>query len=394
MSESPFPEMALEGRGLTKAYTVRRRGRAAYRGRRDSLVAVDDVTVSLPARKVTAIVGESGSGKSTLARLMAALERPTSGGLWLGDRPVRLGGARRMRPFRRQVQMIFQDPFASLNPVHTIGHHLMRPLVIHELVSGDAEATAEVERLLSRVNLTPGSQFLDRYPHELSGGQRQRVSIARALAVQPRVLLADEPVSMLDVSIRMGILNLLADLGASEQMAILYITHDIASARYFADSLSVMYAGRLVEGGTAEDVTQEPAHPYTQVLIDAAPDPDRLEQGRRRTVGPGATPPGAATGGGSGGGSGGGGGGGGCSFQPRCPSAMPRCAEAAPPPLAVRSGHWAACWLYDGAPGPPVSVELSAPGAKDAEPGGRTTRQSEDAAPGRGQEIESGESSR
>ncbi len=383
MSTPPTPNVALEGRALTKTYTVRRHGRSAYHGRRASFVAVDDVTVTLPSQKVTAIVGESGSGKSTLARLMAALERPTAGELWLGDQKVRRGGAHRMRSFRRQVQMIFQDPFASLNPVHTIGYHLMRPLLIHDLVSGDSEAVAEVERLLARVNLTPGTQFLDRYPHELSGGQRQRVAIARALAVQPTVLLADEPVSMLDVSIRMGVLNLLADLGVSEKMAVLYITHDIASARYFADSVSVMYAGRLVESGSAEDVTQEPAHPYTQVLIDAAPDPDQLEQGRRRIVGSGGTPIGAS-----------GGSARGCSFHSRCPKAMPRCAEEAPPPLTVRSGHWAACWLYEGLGGRPVPVELGARAAMNVEQAITATRYAEEIAPSGGQELESGESSR
>ena len=363
MSTPPTPDVALQGRGLTKTYTVRRHGRSAYHGRRSNFVAVDDVTVALPAQTVTAIVGESGSGKSTLARLMAALERPTAGELWLGNQKIGRSGARRMRPFRRQVQMIFQDPFASLNPVHSIGYHLMRPLLIHHLVSSHSEAIAEVERLLARVNLTPGTQFLDRYPHELSGGQRQRVAIARALAVQPTVLLADEPVSMLDVSIRMGVLNLLADLGASEKMAVLYITHDIASARYFADSVSVMYAGRLVEGGSAEGVTQEPAHPYTQVLIDAAPDPDQLEQGRRRVVGSGGSPIGAN-----------GSSARGCSFQSRCPKAMPRCAEEAPPRLTVRSDHWAACWLYDGPQRRPIPVELGTKTAMKVEPGVKATQ--------------------
>ncbi len=355
---------ALEGVDLTKEYRVRRRGRAAYRGRHERFVAVDDVTLALPARSVTAIVGESGSGKSTMVRLMAALEPPTRGELRLGGQPVQLRGARGMRPFRRQVQMIFQDPFASLNPVHTIGYHLARPLFIHDLVTSRAEADAEMERLLARVSLTPASQFLGRYPHELSGGQRQRVAIARALAVRPRVLLADEPVSMLDVSIRMGVLNLLADLGEQEGMAILYITHDIASARYFADSVSVMYAGRLVEGGSAEDVTQDSAHPYTQVLVDAAPDPDHLQAGRRGMV-PGGAPRAAAAGVG-------------CSFHPRCPQAMPRCAQAAPPRFEVGTGHWAACWLYDGSPVEPVPVQIAASTSRAPAPGGESTGSSKE----------------
>ncbi len=344
--ESQDPaDTVFEGRGLTKEYRVRHHGRDAYHGRHQTLVAVNDVTLSLPGREVTAVVGESGSGKSTLARLMAALESPTRGELWLGDQHIRLRGARQMRPFRRKVQMIFQDPFASLNPVHTIGYHLARPLAIHGLASGKAEVATEIERLLARVSLAPAAQFLDRYPHELSGGQRQRVAIARALAVQPQVLLADEPVSMLDVSIRMGVLNLLADLGQEQGLAILYITHDIASARYFADTVSVMYAGRLVEGGSAEDVTQEPAHPYTQVLVDAAPDPDRLQRGRRLMV-RGSTPhSGAASTG--------------CSFAPRCPQAMARCAVDAPPRFEVGPGHWATCWLYDGEPAHPAPVRIA-----------------------------------
>ena len=173
--------------------------------------------------------------------------------------------------------MIFQDPFASLNPVHTVRYHLTRSLKIH----GNAGRTAEdlekaLHGLLKRVQLTPSERYLDVFPHELSGGQRQRVAIARALGADPEALLADEPVSMLDVSIRLGVLNLLRDLRDRLNLAILYITHDIASARYFADDTLVMYAGRMVEGGDSETVTQRPAHPYTQLLIDSAPDPDRI----------------------------------------------------------------------------------------------------------------------
>ena len=170
--------------------------------------------------------------------------------------------------------MIFQDPFASLNPVHTVRYHLTRALKIHG--RGGRRPRAGAARPAPRVQLTPPERYIDKFPHELSGGQRQRVAIARALGADPEALLADEPVSMLDVSIRLGVLNLLRDLKERLHLAILYITHDIASARYFADETMVMYAGRMVEGGDSETVTQNPAHPYTRLLIDSAPDPDRL----------------------------------------------------------------------------------------------------------------------
>ena len=170
--------------------------------------------------------------------------------------------------------MIFQDPFASLNPLHTVRYHLERALHVHAARTGRPASTAEVDRLLEQVALTPASKFRDAYPHELSGGQRQRVSIARALAAAPRVLLADEPVSMLDVSIRLEVLDLIANLRTRLDLAVLYITHDIASARYFADEILVMNAGRIVERGPAEELTQHPTHPYTQLLIASSPDPD------------------------------------------------------------------------------------------------------------------------
>jgi peptide/nickel transport system ATP-binding protein len=170
--------------------------------------------------------------------------------------------------------MVFQDPFASLNPLHTVRYHLQRALSVHAKRTGRAAERSEVDALLDQVRLTPASKYRDAYPHELSGGQRQRVAIARALAAAPRVLLADEPVSMLDVSIRLEILDLIQDLRTRLNLAVLYITHDIASARYFADDILVMRAGEIVERGPAEQLTQNPTHPYTQLLIASAPDPD------------------------------------------------------------------------------------------------------------------------
>ncbi|MBO0777041.1 MAG: ABC transporter ATP-binding protein, partial [Actinobacteria bacterium] len=252
------------------------------------------------------------------------------GQILLSGQPVP-GGGRRRREYARQVQLVLQDPFASLNPVHDVRYHLTRPLQVHHLAGDAGSLGAALAGLLERVSLSPADQFLGKYPHELSGGQRQRVAIARALAVQPRVLLADEPVSMLDVSIRLGILNLLAGLRDREGLAILYITHDIASARYLAEDIVVMYAGQVVETGPAGQVTDEPAHPYTQLLLSAAPDPDRAAppslQGRGSP--PSLVSPPA-----------------GCRFHPRCPHAMRVCAAATPPLTETTTGHRSACWLH------------------------------------------------
>jgi peptide/nickel transport system ATP-binding protein len=249
--------------------------------------------------------------------------------------------------------MVLQDPFSSLNPVHQIRYHLARPLQVHGLLERGADLDDAVTALLERVALTPADQFIRKYPHELSGGQRQRVAIARALAVRPRVLLADEPVSMLDVSIRLGILNLLDDLREQERLAILYITHDIASARYLADTIAVMYAGQVIESGPAQAVTDQPAHPYTQLLLSAAPDPDRTEPpplGRRGGPPSLVAPPR------------------GCRFHPRCPHAMAICADTAPPGFDAGDGHVSACWLHardldaaQASPIAPISTHSSTP---------------------------------
>ncbi len=274
----------LEGRGLTKSYWVKRN--MGFLARRSRLHAVDNVSVQLMAGAVTAVVGESGSGKTTVARLLARITKPDAGEVLLDGKVV---APARTRSFAAQVQMVFQDPFASLNPVHRVRHHLARPLQIHHTADGDVEDA--VRQLLHRVALDPPAKFAEKFPHELSGGQRQRVAIARALAVRPRVLLADEPVSMLDVSIRLGVLNLLADLRDRERLAILYVTHDIASARYLADTIVVMYAGQLVEAAPSVSLTDSPAHPYTQLLLSAAPDPERIERPNSRRAGSTPKPP-------------------------------------------------------------------------------------------------------
>jgi peptide/nickel transport system ATP-binding protein len=237
--------------------------------------AVEDVSLALYPGRATALVGESGSGKTTVARMLAGLSDLNGGKILFQGEPTDLKGSANLLRYRRHVQLIFQDPFASLNPVHSVRYHLSRPLRIHGHARTRVEESEQMRALLNRVSLSPAEQFMEKYPHQLSGGQRQRVAIARALAVRPQVLLADEPVSMLDVSIRLDILNLLLRLKDEEQLALLFITHDIASARYFAEEMLVMHAGQVVEYGPSEEVTQRPKHSYTQLLLSAAPDPGR-----------------------------------------------------------------------------------------------------------------------
>ena len=298
--------------------------------------AVEDNTLALYPGRALALVGESGSGKTTMARLLARLYEPTAGTIKFRGEPIKVRSGSDLRAYRRHVQLVFQDPFSSLNPVHNVRYHLSRPLRLHGHVRNSADEVKQVLTLLNRVSLSPAEQFITKYPHQLSGGQRQRVSIARALAARPEVLLADEPVSMLDVSIRLDILNLLLRLKDEERLALLFITHDIASARYFAEDTLVMYAGQTVEGGPSDEVIQRPKHPYTQLLIAAAPDPDRLVsagQDKAKVTARGEIPslinPPS-----------------GCRFHPRCPVAMPVCKERFPKRTELGGGHWTNCFLY------------------------------------------------
>jgi len=238
--------------------------------RRTRLRAVDHVSFTLTPGRTVALVGESGSGKSTIARIIARLERPTSGRVTL--RGPDGEAVPDDHTYRHHVQMVFQDPFASLNPFHSVAHHLARPLRLHDRTRTSAETWSAIVELLARVSL-PAEDIAHRRPHELSGGQRQRVAIARALAPGATVLVADEPVSMLDVSIRLGVLNLLARLQREQHLAVLYITHDLATARHFADDILVLYRGRVVERGPADEVILDPRHPYTKLLAAASPDP-------------------------------------------------------------------------------------------------------------------------
>ena len=325
----------LEVRSLTKHFST-------GLTRRSKLHAVDDVSFTLRPGRITALVGESGSGKSTVVRLLARLYDPTDGAVLFEGRDAagRAGRSELLR-YRSQVQMIFQDPFGSLNPVKTVGHHIARPLLVHGIVprSGVRE---RVHDLLRDVGLVPPEDFAAKYPHELSGGQRQRVAIARALAVEPKVVLADEPISMLDVSIRIGLLNLMLDLKREFGIAFLYITHDLASARYVADEVLVMYGGQIVEQGPTEDVLQDPLHPYTRLLLSAVPDPaagvhaKRIEIHRRRhaVVDPEA----------------------GCRFVDRCPLAIAVCSAVTPELVEARPAQSARCHVTAPAEAEAVAV--------------------------------------
>lgn len=322
----------LEAVNVTKHFPVRSaRLRRSGGGAPRVVHAVENVSLSLYAGRITALVGESGSGKSTLARLLAQLHPLTSGEVRLHGVAVQSLRGRAFRDHVRKVQLILQDPFASFNPVATIASTLKRAVAIHHPGKRGKEQTAVIDDLLQQINLVPPRQFTEKYPHELSGGQLQRISIARALAASPEVFLADEPVSSLDVSIRLGILNLLRRLTEERNVAMLYVTHDIASARYFAAETAVMYAGEVVETGPSEAVTQQAAHPYTQLLIDSAPDPSRGGGARVKDIGqpPSLIDPPS-----------------GCRFHPRCPFAMERCGTEVPPSFDLSDGHTARCWLY------------------------------------------------
>jgi oligopeptide/dipeptide ABC transporter, ATP-binding protein, C-terminal domain len=327
----------LEVRGLTKHFAA---GNGLI-GNRSRVHAVDDVSFALRPGTITALVGESGSGKSTVARLLVRLFNPTRGSvLFEGDDVIDYRRHDVLR-YRSQVQMIFQDPFGSLNPVKTIRHHLARPLKIHHRVPREG-IDQRVHELLETVGLVPPERYTEKYPHELSGGQRQRVAIARALAAEPTVLIADEPTSMLDVSIRAGILNLMLDLKDRERLAILYVTHDLASARYVADTVLVMYAGQIVEQGPAERVLQSPLHPYTQLLIASVPDPtagvrERIEV-HKGLASAAVDPPE------------------GCRFVERCPLRIGVCSEISPELVAARPAQSARCHVT--APSPTIREDI------------------------------------
>jgi len=295
--------------------------------------AVDGVSFTIKRGEIFGLVGESGCGKTTTGRAVIRLIEPTSGHVLFDGVDVDELPRGEVKAYRREMQIIFQDPFESLNPKMTIYELVAEPLKIHEIGSGDEERRALVSEALQDVQLIPPDEFLFRYPHELSGGQRQRVAIARALILKPRFVVADEPVSMLDVSIRTEVLNLMLDLREKLGLTIMFITHDLAIARYMSDDIGVMYLGKLIEYGGTHDVLDDPDHPYTQALMAAVPVPDaERKRGDLPITGetpqPINVPPG-------------------CRFHPRCPYAFDRCRVEEPQLMEVEPGHSAACFLYE-----------------------------------------------
>jgi peptide/nickel transport system ATP-binding protein len=293
-----------------------------------TLHAVDDVNFSVGQREIVALAGESGSGKSTIARLLARIYKPTAGEITYDGKPLsRLRSRRDRLRYSSQVAMVFQDPFGSINPVFRVSHGVMRSLKLHRPELSARQRRAEAARVFEVVGL--GAEMLQRFPYELSGGQRQRVGFAQALVTRPKLILADEPVSMLDVSIRIGLLNLMTKLRDEEGVSILYITHDIASARYVADRLIVMYAGQIAEAGPIEEVLAGPKHPYTQLLLSAVPDPRAplgVAAGTDRGEPPKVIDPTP-----------------GCRFRWRCPLAIDTCQQVTPVLTELVPGHAAAC---------------------------------------------------
>jgi len=321
-------DVLLEVRDLVKHFAV---GGGMFGGGRGTVRAVDGVSFTLRRGETLGLVGESGCGKTTTGRCILQLERPTSGQVIFEGRDLAALSDAELRPLRRRAQVIFQDPYASLNPRMTVGQILAEPLAVHGLVPDREGRRKRVRDLLTRVGLLP--QHADRYPHQMSGGQRQRVGIARALAVEPALIVCDEPVSALDVSIQAQIINLLEDLQAELGLTYLFIAHDLAVVRHISDRVAVMYLGRIVEITDRVELYANPLHPYTKALLAAVPIPDpALEAQRVRTVLMGEVPsplnPPA-----------------GCVFHPRCSIAVDRCRSELPPLREVTPGHWAACLL-------------------------------------------------
>jgi len=324
-------EFILEVKNLKKYF---RAGRPGWFSKTESIVhAVDGVDLQLKPGEVIALVGESGCGKSTLSLTLMGLEEATEGQIFFNGTDITHATNDERKIFRQKIQMIFQDPYESLNPTQTIEEIVTEPLVVHGLAHDPHERKERVLRALEDAGLKPAESYLQRFPHQLSGGQRQRVVIAGALVLEPVLLLADEPVSMLDVSIRAEIINLLADLQKSRGISVIFITHDLGTVGFFADRVAVMYLGRIVEIGSMRAVLKDPKHPYTQALLSVIPVPNpRLR--KKRIILQGETPnpidlPA------------------GCRFHPRCPMAIGICKQTDPMLMTVNATHLAACLLLD-----------------------------------------------
>ncbi len=330
MTETEF----IRVENLKKYFPVRAGILASLRAKEAQMVkAVDGIDFRIPRGSTFGIVGESGSGKTTAGRVVLRLVEPTAGSVYFNGEDILKAGKEGMKKLRREMQLIFQDPFESLNPRMTIYEAVVEPLEIHGIGSSEEERRNLVAEALEEVQLIPPEDFLFRFPHELSGGQRQRVAIARALILRPKFIVADEPVSMLDVSIRTEVLNLMLDLQERFGLTYLFITHDLAIARYMSSRVGVMYLGRIIEVGAVRDVLDDPDHPYTQALMAAVPVPDAEKKRgdlpiRGETPQPINLPIG-------------------CRFNPRCPYAFDRCFKEDPILFTVEPGHGAACFLYE-----------------------------------------------
>ncbi len=321
-------DVLLEVTDLVKHFTVG----GGFLGRTEGLVrAVDGVSFAIRRGETLGLVGESGCGKTTTGRCILQLEHPTSGRIVFEGVELTALSQNELRGVRRRMQVIFQDPYSSLNPRMTVGQILEEPIKVHGIVPGEAARAARVRELLSQVGLH--SQHADRYPHQLSGGQRQRVGIARALAMEPSLIVCDEPVSALDVSIQAQIINLLEELQTRLGLTYLFIAHDLSVVRHISDRVAVMYLGKIVELADRQALYEDPLHPYTRALLSAVPIPDpQVEARRERIVLRGEVPsplnPPS-----------------GCVFHPRCPIAVDRCSAEIPPLREIKPGHWAACHL-------------------------------------------------
>ena len=319
-SHSPSDDSSANpAKPLLRAVDLTRHFRLGGLFSKHSLHAVDDLNLSIRERQIVALVGESGSGKSTVARLLARIYKPTRGEIYYRDRPLHSLRSRKDQLwYRGEVALVLQDPFSAFHPVFRISHGITRNLALHRAELNGAERRREAQRVCEAVGLSP--KMLSRFPYEMSGGERQRIGFAQALAVAPKLILADEPVSMLDVSIRIGILNMMAGLRDQEGVSLLYITHDLASARYVADRVVVMYAGHLVEEGPTETVLSSPRHPYTQLLLSAAAEPTDKDSEIAADSGepPRVINPTE-----------------GCRFRWRCPHAIEKCAQVTPRPTPI-----------------------------------------------------------
>src|SRR5437667_35793 len=345
---SPVPDGGPVVRVLgLKKYFALRKGFFRFRGAEIYVHAVDGVSFDLGPGEILGLVGESGCGKTTTGRLLARLETPTEGRILFRGVDIASLETRDLFAFRRELQMVFQDPYESLNPRFNVLRAVSEPLLIHGIGETREQRAELVIKALEESGLRPGQDFLDRFPHELSGGQRQRVAIARAIILNPKVIIADEPVSMLDVSIRAGVMNLMLDLRAEHQIPYVFITHDIAVARYMSDRIAVMYLGRIVETAPTEEVITHPTHPYTRALLSAVPIPDPAHEYVEIPIkGELPSPIDLPSG---------------CRFRTRCLFAQDICKTTEPPNIEVSAGHFAECHfardIYEGRlVEPPIAV--------------------------------------